>query len=190
MMTSLTHCKLELLICLLFPMVATRINKDGISLWCGLQPFQVPFQSGSILEILLMVQRLPNHRFLILGCSNLVQYQEWSLSYKLLGMNSLFCNRKQKKCLSQTNAEYGLAECPTWGYATTGGKGFEVSLPQYIQRKTCLHQEAHQGAKNSWYIHSTSCSNSLGTRPFAVPRLLQQRICLTCELRFPLWIYY
>jgi len=34
-LTSLTHSELELLICLHFPMVATRINKEGVFLWCG-----------------------------------------------------------------------------------------------------------------------------------------------------------
>jgi len=34
-MMSLTYGELELLICLHFPMAATRINKEGKSLWCG-----------------------------------------------------------------------------------------------------------------------------------------------------------
>jgi len=34
-MTSLMYGKLELLICLHFPMVATGINREGMSLWCG-----------------------------------------------------------------------------------------------------------------------------------------------------------
>jgi len=34
-MASLTCGELELLICLHFPMVATGINKKGVSLWCG-----------------------------------------------------------------------------------------------------------------------------------------------------------
>jgi len=34
-MTSLTHGKLELLICLHFPMTATGIDSEGGSLWCG-----------------------------------------------------------------------------------------------------------------------------------------------------------
>jgi len=32
-MTS--YSELELLICLHFPMTATGINKEGVSLWCG-----------------------------------------------------------------------------------------------------------------------------------------------------------
>jgi len=35
MMTSLTYAEIELLICLHFPMAATGINKEGVSLWCG-----------------------------------------------------------------------------------------------------------------------------------------------------------
>jgi len=34
-MTSLTYGELELLFCLHFSMAATRINKEGVSLWCG-----------------------------------------------------------------------------------------------------------------------------------------------------------
>jgi len=34
-MTSPIYDELELLICLHFPMVATGINKEGVSLWCG-----------------------------------------------------------------------------------------------------------------------------------------------------------
>jgi len=34
-MTSLTYSKLELFICLHFPMAATRINKEGMSLRSG-----------------------------------------------------------------------------------------------------------------------------------------------------------
>jgi len=34
-MNDVTHGELELLICLHFPMVATGINKQGVSLWCG-----------------------------------------------------------------------------------------------------------------------------------------------------------
>jgi len=34
-MTSLTYGELDLLICLPFPMATTRINKEGMSLWCG-----------------------------------------------------------------------------------------------------------------------------------------------------------
>jgi len=34
-MMSLTYSELELLICLDFPMAATKINKEGMSLWCG-----------------------------------------------------------------------------------------------------------------------------------------------------------
>jgi len=34
-MTTLTYGELELLICLHFPMAATGINKEGVSLWCG-----------------------------------------------------------------------------------------------------------------------------------------------------------
>jgi len=34
-MTSLTYGELELLICLHFPMAATGINKEGMSLRCG-----------------------------------------------------------------------------------------------------------------------------------------------------------
>jgi len=34
-MTSLTYGKLELLICLHFPMAATGISKESVSLWCG-----------------------------------------------------------------------------------------------------------------------------------------------------------
>jgi len=34
-MTSLTYSKLNLLICFHFAMVATRMNKEGASLWCG-----------------------------------------------------------------------------------------------------------------------------------------------------------
>jgi len=33
-MTSLTYPEIESLICLHFPMVATRIKKEGVSLWC------------------------------------------------------------------------------------------------------------------------------------------------------------
>jgi len=32
---SFTYGELELLICLHFPMVATGINKESMSLWCG-----------------------------------------------------------------------------------------------------------------------------------------------------------
>jgi len=32
---SLTYDELELLICLHFPRVATRINKEGVSISCG-----------------------------------------------------------------------------------------------------------------------------------------------------------
>jgi len=34
-MTPLTYGELELLICLHFPMAATGINKEDMSLWCG-----------------------------------------------------------------------------------------------------------------------------------------------------------
>jgi len=34
-MASLTYDELELFICLHFTMVATRMNKEGVSLWCG-----------------------------------------------------------------------------------------------------------------------------------------------------------
>jgi len=40
-MTSLMYGELELSICLHFPMVATRINKEGVSLW---RPFQVAWR--------------------------------------------------------------------------------------------------------------------------------------------------
>jgi len=32
---SLPYGELELFICLHFSMVATKINKEGVSLWCG-----------------------------------------------------------------------------------------------------------------------------------------------------------
>ena len=38
------YCYLELLICLHFAMASTRINRVGVSLWCGQRPFQVLFQ--------------------------------------------------------------------------------------------------------------------------------------------------
>ena len=42
-MTSLTYHKLELLICLYFPMAATRINKEGVSLDVASSPFKCHF---------------------------------------------------------------------------------------------------------------------------------------------------
>ena len=82
--------------------------------------------------------------------------------YKLLGMNSLFCNKKQifGKGLSQTNVEYSPEVLNMKELRSTCSNGLEVPYQHAFKDKPAFNKRLIKVlvARNLFLVHISSCN--------------------------------